>query len=247
MMRFITILLLIFPVCAIAQTFPEVDPTGYFIFENQDGSVDTTEASSGVQNAPLKVIFKANPSGLEGYGIPRYEWKIWNNEDPSNILIHRMEENIEYTFTSSGAFTAQLYVTFYNADGSICYEFPEEGEDPKTIFINISESILEFPNGISPNNDGWNDTLKPKDGYQSIVSFRAAVFNRWGTKLYSWDDVDGEWDGTYKGKVVKDGVYFLVVSAKGADGRSYSIKKTISVISGYNNGEGEAGTGDEEQ
>ena len=67
----------------------------------------------------------------------------------------------------------------------------------------------------------------------------------WGTKLYSWDDVNGKWDGTYKGKVVKDGVYFLVVRAKGADGRNFSIKKTISVISGYNNGEGTTDTGDE--
>jgi gliding motility-associated-like protein len=160
-------------------------------------------------------------------------------------LIHRTEEDIEHTFTESGAYTAQLYVTFYNADGTVYYEFPEEGEDPKAIYFSISESILEFPNGISPNNDGYNDTLKPKSGYQSIVAFHAAVFNRWGTKLYSWDNIDGEWDGTYKGKVVKDGVYFLVVSAKGADGRNFSFKKTISVISGYNRGEGNADAGDE--
>ena len=245
MTRIIAILWLMFPICAVAQTVPSVDPTGVFIEENADGTVDTTEVDANPRSAPLKVLLRANPSGLEGYGIPRYEWKIWNNEDPSNILIHRAEENIEHTFTQSGAYTAQLYVTFYNADGSVYYEFPEEGEDPKSISFSISTSILEFPNAFSPNNDGFNDTLKPKDGYQSIVEFHAAVFNRWGTKLYSWDDVDGKWDGTYRGKVVKDGVYFLVVNAKGADGRKFSFKKTISVISGYNNGDGTTGTGDE--
>lgn len=244
-MRLITILLLIFPVCAIAQTDPMVDPTAVFIKENLDGTVDTTEVDSNPQSAPLKILFRANPSGLEGYGLPRYEWKIWNNDDPSNILIHRTDENIEHTFNESGSYTAQLYVTFYNADGSVYYEFPEEGEDPRAIYFTISTSILEFHNGISPNGDGFNDTLKPKDGYQSIVEFHAAVFNRWGTKLYAWDNIDGEWDGTYKGRVVKDGVYFLVVSAKGADGRNYSIRKTISVISGYNNGEANAGSEDE--
>jgi gliding motility-associated-like protein len=245
MIRLITILMLIFPICTIAQTDPEVNPTGQYIVENNDGTADTTDVNGTTQSAPLKVLFKANPSGLEGYGTPRYEWKIWNNDDPTNILIHRTEEDIEHTFTESGAYTAQLYVTFYNADGTVYYEFPEEGEDPKAIYFSISESILEFPNGISPNNDGYNDTLKPKSGYQSIVAFHAAVFNRWGTKLYSWDNIDGEWDGTYKGKVVKDGVYFLVVSAKGADGRNFSFKKTISVISGYNRGEGNADAGDE--
>jgi gliding motility-associated-like protein len=241
MTRFLIILLSILPIWAFAQTSPEVNPSGVYIVENSDGTADTTDLQGAIQSAPLKVILKANPSGLDGYGTPRYEWKIWNNDDPSNILIHRTEENVEHTFTTSGAFTAQLYVTFYNADGSIYYEFPEEGEDPKSIFFTISESILEFPNGISPNGDSWNDTLKPKSGYQSIVDFHAAVFNRWGNKLYSWDNVDGEWDGKYKGKVVKDGVYFLVVSAKGADGRTYNFKKTISVISGYNKDESSTG------
>ena len=249
MTRYITLLLLILPFYAWAQ--PEVDPSGEYIIENEDGTVDTTDLSgAGAQSAPLKVILKANPSGLDGYGQPRYEWKIWNDNDPSNILIHRIDENIEHTFTASGSYTAQLYVTFYNADGSIYYEFPEEGEDPKSIHFSISESILEFPNGFSPNKDGWNDVLKPKDGYQSIVDFHAIVFNRWGSKLYSWDNVNGSWDGTYRGKVVKDGVYFLVVNAKGADGRVFKYRKTISVITGYNKEENNTGTdtgGDEGQ
>ena len=246
MTRYITIVLMIFPFCVLAQTGPKVSPQGFFIIENEDGTVDTTEVdATKPQSAPLTVLFKANPSGLEGYGSARYEWKIWNNENPSNILIHRSDEDVEHTFTESGAFTAQLYVTFYNADGSVFYEFPEEGEDPQPVTFSISTSILEFPNAISPNDDGWNDELKPKDGYQSIVNFHAAVFNRWGTRLYSWDNVDGSWDGKYKGKPVKDGVYFLVVSAKGADGRNFSFKKTISVISGYKNEEGNIGTGDE--
>lgn len=238
-MRFTFILLFILPFCALAQVDPTVDPEGFYISENEDRTSDTLElASATALGAPLKVILKANPSDLEGWGTPRYEWKVWDESDPTNILIYRTDENVEYTFTISGSFTAQLYVTFYTEDGNVYYEFPEEGEDPKTIHFSISESILEFPDGISPNNDQWNDELKPKDGYQSIVDFHAAVFNRWGNRLYSWDDVKGSWDGTYKGKVVKDGVYFLVVSAKGADGRKFNIRKTISVISGYNKNEG---------
>ena len=135
-----------------------------------------------------------------------------------------------------------LRVIFYDESGQdILYEYPEEGES-KTINFSISESKLEFPNGISPNEDGKNDELKPKDGFKSIVSFHAAVFNRWGKKLYSWDDVNGSWHGKDNGKVVKDGVYFLVVSAKGGDGIDYNIKKAINVISGFNNGEGEGGS-----
>ena len=43
----------------------------------------------------------------------------------------------------------------------------------------------------------------------------------------------GEWDGTYNGKVVKDGTYFLLVKAKGADGRKYNIRKDVNVLTGF--------------
>jgi len=106
--------------------------------------------------------------------------------------------------------------------------------DSATISVTVSESKLSFPNAFSPNNgDNLNNTFKPKE-YQSIVEFHAYIFNRWGQKLYEWTDpaADG-WDGTYKGKDVKDGVYFLLCRAKGADGRKYNIRKDVNLLRGY--------------
>ena len=54
--------------------------------------------------------------------------------------------------------------------------------------VSIYESKLEFPNAFSPNGDGINDIFKAKDGYKSITEFHATVFNRWGQKLYTWDN-----------------------------------------------------------
>ena len=90
-----------------------------------------------------------------------------------------------------------------------------------------------MPNAFSPNGDGYNDVYKVKDGYKSIVSFEATIFNRWGQKLYSWNTLDGGWDGKFHGSTVKDGVYFVVVKAKGADGREYNIKRDVNVLTGY--------------
>jgi len=226
------------PLLAMAQDIPAVEPTGIYFKYDKDGAEETGDVNGTVQGAPVKVLFEANATGIEDLGAPRYEWKIWKSEAPSDIIVRRAEENMEFTFVESGTFVVQLYVTFYDASGQVYAEFPAEGEDAKTITFSVSESKLEFPNAFSPNGDGYNDTLRPKDGYQSIVSFNAAVFNRWGNKLYSWSDVNGEWDGKYNGKTVKDGVYFLVVKAKGADGRNFTFRKTITVLTGYNNGEG---------
>ena len=104
-------------------------------------------------------------------------------------------------------------------------------DDP--ISITIKSSKLEVPNAFSPNGDNRNDTYKAKEGYQSIVEFKATIYNRWGQKLYEWTDPAGEWDGKFNGKDVKEGVYYVHVQAKGADGVKYNIKKDVNLLRGY--------------
>ena len=103
--------------------------------------------------------------------------------------------------------------------------------DPIT--VSISESELVFPNAFSPNGDGINDVYKAKKGFKSIVEFHAVIFNRWGNKIYEWDDPNKGWDGTYNGKPVAQGVYFVNVKAKGADGRDFHIKRDINLLRSY--------------
>ena len=65
------------------------------------------------------------------------------------------------------------------------------------------------------------------------MEFHATIFNRWGQKLYSWDDPAGGWDGKFHGKDVAQGVYYVLVKAKGADGRNYHIKRDVNLLRGY--------------
>ncbi len=236
MRHFLLFFIALVPFGLFAQDIPTVDPQG--TYTTIDGE-ETTDATASL-SAPVTAHFAANPANVGDY-TARYEWKIWMEGEADEPLLHRFEEEIDYVFTQSGSYRVQLYATFILDNDTIAY--PSEGEE-NPIIVSISQSKLEFPNAISPNGDGYNDVLRAKDGYQSIVEFEAAVFNRWGTKLYSWKNLDGGWDGTHNGRTVRDGAYFLVVIAKGADGRKYHIRKTISVISGYNSEKG-ATTGDE--
>ncbi len=242
MKHILFLFLSLLPFLAWAQ-IPTVDPVGTFYSTNEDGEEETGDVNGTVRSVPFRVVFTANPTIPDGYKSQVwYEWTMWKSDEPGNILLRRNDETLEYDFRESGSFVVQLRAIFYGEEGvNEDYEFPQDDEDKKLITFTVSESKLEFPNAISPNGDGRNDELKPKEGYKSIVSFHAAVFNRWGQKLYSWDDIHGSWDGKQGGKRVKDGVYFLVVSAKGGDGIDYNIKKAINVISGYNNDEGQTG------
>ncbi len=225
-MRKSLLFLCLMPLFVVAQDkLPSVSPSALFVTPDGEESTELTEAV----DAPLQARFFAGSADVGDY-VARYEWKIWEEGKTDEVLVHRFDEDIEYTFVRSGSFCVQLYATFVCGNDTITY--PAEGED-NPIRVSISESKLEFPNAFSPNGDGYNDVLRAKDGYQSIVSFEAAVFNRWGTKIYSWTDLAGGWDGKWHGKYVKNGVYFLVVNAKGADGKKYNLRKTISVLTGY--------------
>ena len=85
----------------------------------------------------------------------------------------------------------------------------------------------------SSNGDEINDLYQAKEGYQSLVEFHAVIYNRWGQKLYEWDDPAGGWDGTFHGTPVKQGVYFVHVTAKGADGRKYNIRRDVNLLRGF--------------
>lgn len=226
--RLFTLILCLFgATMAMAQELPSVSPTA--LYTTAEG--EEVDEVDGSQSAPLKAHFAANPADLGDY-TARYEWKIFESGKENEPLVHRFEEEMDYTFTHSGSFMVQLYATFVLAGDTI--QYPEEGE-ANPFVISISESKLEFPNAFSPNGDGYNDVYRAKDGYQSIVSFQATIFNRWGQKLYQWNSPDGGWDGRFNGRTVKDGVYFVNVNAKGADGRVYHIRKDVNVITGYRN------------
>ena len=208
------------PLYASAQdVYPSVMPTA--TYTDETGTVvETSDDFAG--QAPLTVTFKANPSDMEGF-TPVYEWHFRMEGEAKDLMV-RYEEDTEYTFTKAGTTSVTLYVDL----GTDTLQL-----DSAVIRVTVSESKLSFPNAFSPNGDNINDIYKAKE-YQSLVEFHAYIFNRWGQKLYEWTNPAEGWDGTYNGKDVSDGTYFVLVKAKGADGREYNIRKDVNLLRGYN-------------
>ena len=246
-----SILLQAKPVVAILITYhlslltslaQKVDPQAYYI--DKDGNeVETRSIEKG--EAPLNVTFRANPSGMDDV-TPTYEWHFLKEtvEEGKTELFVRYEEDTQYTFRESGTFNIVLK-TYINEQEKLL--------DSTLIVITIPSSKLVFPNSFSPNRDGINEKYgaigvnEPEntDHWRSIIDFHAYIFNRWGQKLYEWHDVSGSWDGTYKGHPVKEGTYFVVVNAKGADGVIYEFRKDVNLLRGRRDrdsgGSGESG------
>lgn len=213
---------------------PTISPTATYVTE--EGEEENSNMSG---NAPLLGRFRANPQNVGSYSAT-YQWRFTLNGE-SEPYLTRYEEDTEYTFTKAGTHNIIVYATFINGNDTIAYT-QEYWDEVGPMSVTISESKLEMPNAFSPNGDGINDIYKAKDGYQSIIEFHAYIFNRWGQKLYEWDDPAGGWDGKYNGKDVKQGVYFVLVKAKGADGRTFNIRRDVNLLRGYSEESGSTAT-----
>ncbi|MBV1952638.1 MAG: gliding motility-associated C-terminal domain-containing protein, partial [Cycloclasticus sp.] len=148
---------------------------------------------------PLSVFF--GNGSTTGAGVS-YNWDLGdgntsNQFEPTNV------------YGGAGTYNVILIVT----DG-IC-------SDTTSIIIDaFGESAILIPNVFTPNGDGSNDVFTI-DGI-NLESVEGEIFNRWGQKMFSWNNIKGHWDGrTLSGTKAPDGTYFYIIKAKGFDGTEY--------------------------
>lgn len=210
------------------SVMPMISPVATYT----DSEGNEQSGTSITESAPLTVTFSSGVENADGWSA-HYEWHFYKEGQRDAPYVVRYDENTELTFSDSGNHYVELWATFVNGTDTVAYTDEYWSTEASPIVVSVYESKLEFPNAFSPNGDGINDIYKAKSGYRSIVEFHATIFNRWGQKLYSWDDPAGGWDGKFHGKDVKQGVYFVLVKAKGADGRTFNIKKDVNLLRGY--------------
>jgi gliding motility-associated-like protein len=98
-----------------------------------------------------------------------------------------------------------------------------------TVDITIPCDSFIVPNVFTPNGDGINDVFLIKALYMSKYSID--IYNRWGQQVFSSSDPETPWDGTISGKgQAPDGVYYYILTATCADGKSYKRKGFVQII-----------------
>jgi gliding motility-associated-like protein len=93
---------------------------------------------------------------------------------------------------------------------------------------NLSSDI-KVPNIFTPNDDGTNDIFTIN--CVNIQSLYGDIYNRWGTKIFEWNGVNGGWDGrTSAGLASSSGTYYYIITAKGKDGVNYKEKGFLQLL-----------------
>jgi gliding motility-associated-like protein len=94
--------------------------------------------------------------------------------------------------------------------------------------LKCGQTALFIPNAFSPNGDGNNDVFYVRG--KNLTSFRLAIFDRWGEKMFETTSLDIGWDGTYKGKKIDPAVFGYVFEGVCATGEKLLDKGNITLI-----------------
>lgn len=219
-------------------------PRAYAVLTNISGESDTLyvgDSGSSAYEAPLHIILN---SGHEATTATVFSsWRIVRNYMDGKIqrqeeYLMRQDAITEYDIEDFGTFTIQYAYSYREAGSTDIID----GELLDPISFSVDASDIDIPNAFSPNGDGINDLFKVH--VKSIVSFKMSIFNRWGQLICSGnqdnlqyeDDQNGGyyicWDGTHRGEVVADGVYYIHIEAVGAGGKSYNRRSDINILKG---------------
>lgn len=116
--------------------------------------------------------------------------------------------------------TIKYYVTVKNNYG--CYYTDSlliEADYQYTLYV---------PNCVTINEDGFNELFKPE--FENLLQINCEIFDRWGELIYEWTDLEGSWDGTYKGKPVQQDIYVYKINAVTKKKNRIRRSGTVTVI-----------------
>lgn len=94
------------------------------------------------------------------------------------------------------------------------------------VFAIVKDPKLFYPGAFTPNGDDLNDIFNVYGQY--ISQFEMDIYNRWGELLFTTDDLDEGWDGTFKNNAMPEGTYTFVAKITDLAGRQF--KKSGSIL-----------------
>jgi gliding motility-associated-like protein len=95
--------------------------------------------------------------------------------------------------------------------------------------INIEEEwYIYVPNTFTPDGDRSNNDFRAST--IGIAQLEIDIFNRWGEIIFTSNEVNFIWDGTYEGVYAQDGTYVYRIELVTNSGREKSIKGHVNLL-----------------
>lgn len=92
----------------------------------------------------------------------------------------------------------------------------------------IYDPIIYVPNAFTPDGNSTNGEFFAVGG--NIQTLQLQIFDRWGELIYTGDEMDRAWDGTYEGRPCQDGVYTWKIKYTDFMDKQYEIVGHVSLL-----------------
>ena len=158
--------------------------------------------------APLTI------AGLSKNNKAYYYWVVGKDTTRNQPLTHEFQKPGEYEI---------LYV-YIDSFGCL--------DSLRSRILVKKAPDFEVPNVFTPaDKDAFNNTFGIYNFTAGqFITFKMEVFNRWGQLMFSSNDANMTWDGTYQGKEATEGAYYYLVTAEQQDHKVIVKKGTITLI-----------------
>ena len=77
---------------------------------------------------------------------------------------------------------------------------------------------------------GYNKTFKPFLLYAKPEGYSFQIYDRWNELVFSTNNINESWNGTYKGKDAPLDGYVYLIEYVGKNEKAYSITGTIMLL-----------------
>lgn len=92
----------------------------------------------------------------------------------------------------------------------------------------LKDPNLFHPTAFTPNGDNLNDNFSVFGQY--VVAFDMQIFNRWGELLFSTNDIQSGWDGTFRGNEMPEGTYTFIAHITDRAGRTFERSGSVLLL-----------------
>ncbi len=202
---------------------PEESMTYYLTVTGSNGCVATDSMSVDIQLPVVTMLDRLGDTIVIG--------------ESSQVIVTTDQENAVLTWTPDLASISCLDCNnpIFNPEDDI--EYYLSVSDSLSCFtedfiINIvveEKFTLDVPSAFTPEGHEINRVVYVRGyGIRNLKEF--TIFNRWGEKLFTTDDINQGWDGYYNGKLQAVDTYVYYVEAEMYDGSVQTKKGTILLM-----------------
>ncbi len=195
------------------QTFSVHHPGSYSVQVNLDGCVSADSIAIGIKYIPR--LYLGNDTALCD-GMTIMLKPFLNHAEGAAFLWSTGDSLTAISVTHPGDYSLAVKNTCGTAaDG---------------IVVKQGVCKLYIPTAFTPNNDGKNDIFKPGYG-ENVVSYSMEIYNRWGEKVFTSNNINKGWDGKRKGILQPNGLYVWFIRYKiFNDPKEYFLKGTTALL-----------------